>query len=71
MSFFSGNRQGCNPGPIQGNPLSGLCEKACTKGKAIYSRNLDTSVSVRSLTLVSGFTPVAARISLAVEGPIP
>ena len=36
MSFFSGNRQGCNPGPIQGNPLQGLCEKACIQTRKVF-----------------------------------
>lgn len=29
MSFFTCNRTGCVPGPLSGNPLNGLCEKAC------------------------------------------
>ena len=36
MSFFSGNRQGCNPGPITGNPLTGLCEKACIQTRKVF-----------------------------------
>ena len=36
MSFFSGNRQGCNPGPINGNPLQGLCEKACIQTRKVF-----------------------------------
>ena len=36
MSFFSGNRQGCNPGPITGNPLQGLCEKACIQTTKVF-----------------------------------
>ena len=36
MSFFSGNRQGCNPGPISGNPLTGLCEKACIQTRKVF-----------------------------------
>ena len=35
MSFFSGNRQGCNPGPITGNPLQGLCEKVFHKTRNV------------------------------------
>ena len=38
---------------------------------SIYSLNLETSSSVKSLTRVSGFTPVAAIMSLAVLRPIP
>ena len=36
MSFFSGNRQGCNPGPLTGNPLQGLCEKACIQTRKVF-----------------------------------
>lgn len=36
MSFFSGNRQGCNPGPMTGNPLQGLCEKACIQTRKVF-----------------------------------
>ena len=36
MSFFSGNRQGCNPGPITGNPLQGLNEKACIQTRKVF-----------------------------------
>ena len=36
MSFFSGNRQGCNPGPITGNPLHGLNEKACIQTRKVF-----------------------------------
>ena len=36
MSFYSGNRQGCMPGPINGNPLNGLCEKACIQTTKVF-----------------------------------
>ncbi len=36
MSFFSGDRQGCCPGPIVGNPLNGLCEKACIQTTKVF-----------------------------------
>jgi len=36
MSFFSGNRQSCNPGPIMNNPLQGLCEKACIQTTKVF-----------------------------------
>ena len=38
---------------------------------SITSRSLAISSSVRSFALVSGLTPVAARISLALLRPIP
>ena len=56
MSFFSGNRQGCNPGPIVGNPLNGLCEKACIQTKKVFDACMrqvqqpGVSVTVSNLT---------------------
>ena len=29
MSFYTSNRSGCCPGVMSGNPLNGICEKAC------------------------------------------
>ncbi len=29
MSFYTCNRSGCCPGVISGNPINGICEKAC------------------------------------------
>jgi len=36
MSFYSGTRQGNFPGPIQGNPLNGLCEKAVIQTTKVF-----------------------------------
>ena len=36
MSFFSGNRQGNLPGPMVGNPLNGLCEKAVIQTRKVF-----------------------------------
>ena len=36
MSFYSGARQNCFPGPLTGNPLTGLCEKACIHTQKIF-----------------------------------
>ena len=36
MSFYSGGRLPNYPGPIVGNPLSGLCEKACISTKKVF-----------------------------------
>ncbi len=36
MSFYSGNRQGNFPGPIVGNPLNGLCEKAVIQTRKVF-----------------------------------
>ena len=36
MSFFTGGRSDRTPGPIAGNPLSGICEKVCIETKKIF-----------------------------------
>lgn len=36
MSFYSGGRLPNYPGPITGNPLTGLCEKACISAKKVF-----------------------------------
>lgn len=36
MSFYSGGRLPNYPGPITGNPLNGLCEKACISTKKVF-----------------------------------
>lgn len=36
MSFYSGVRQSCFPGPLTGNPMTGLCEKACIHTTKIF-----------------------------------
>ena len=36
MSFYSGSRNSFCPGPIQGNPLNGLCEKACIHTNKVF-----------------------------------
>ena len=36
MSFYSGNRNCCAPGPINGNPLNGICEKVCIHTEKVF-----------------------------------
>ena len=64
MSFFSGNRQGCNPGPINGNPLQGLCEKACIQTTKVFDACMkqlqldDTTIELTDLTPESPAEPL-------------
>ena len=57
MSFFSGNRQGCNPGPIVGNPLNGLCEKACIQTRKVFDACMRQVQEQGVSVTLSGFTP--------------
>jgi|AntRauTorcE11897_2_1112592.scaffolds.fasta_scaffold00001_345 hypothetical protein len=36
MSFFTSSKTGLCPGPIQNNPLSGLCERVCIETEKVY-----------------------------------
>ena len=64
MSFFSGNRQGCNPGPITGNPLQGLCEKACIQTTKVFDACMkqiqveNTPIVLDSLTPANPVLPL-------------
>lgn len=64
MSFFSGNRQGCNPGPITGNPLQGLCEKACIQTTKVFDACMkqlqleNTSIALTDLSPADPTTPL-------------
>ena len=64
MSFFSGNRQGCNPGPIVGNPLQGLCEKACIQTTKVFDACMkqlqldDTTLTLTDLTPADPTVPL-------------
>ena len=64
MSFFSGNRQGCNPGPITGNPLQGLCEKACIQTRKVFDACMKqiqmdgTSITLENLTPADPAAPL-------------
>ena len=52
MSFYTGNRQEHTPGPIRGNPLNGLCEKACIQVKKVFDACLkQTHLEDYNLTL--------------------
>ena len=57
MSFFSGNRQGCNPGPIQGNPLNGLCEKACIQTRKVFDACMKQVQQENVQLTLTGQTP--------------
>ena len=57
MSFYSGNRQGCNPGPIAGNPLNGLCEKACIQTRKVFDACMKQLQLENVQIALTGLTP--------------
>jgi len=57
MSFFSGNSTHC-PGPLVGNPINGLCEKACIRTKKVFDACMKQMQEDDVQITVTGFTPV-------------
>lgn len=68
MSFFSGNRQGCNPGPIQGSPLNGLCEKACIQTRKVFDACMKQVQLEGARLTLSGLTPADPTVPLTFVG---
>ncbi len=57
MSFFSGIRTEQIPGPINGNPLRGLCEKVCVQVKKVFDACLKQQQITDTQIELTGFTP--------------
>ena len=57
MSFYSGTRNSFCPGPLNGNPLNGLCEKACIHTKKVFDACLRQMQESGVNVTVSNFTP--------------
>ncbi len=57
MSFYSGSRNSFCPGPIQGNPLNGLCEKACIHTKKVFDACIRQMQETDVQLTVTDFTP--------------
>ena len=64
MSFFSGIRSEQIPGPINGNPMRGLCEKVCIQVKKVFDACMkqqhitDTQVQLTSFTPANPTAPL-------------
>ena len=57
MSFYSGSRNSFCPGPIKGNPLNGLCEKACIHTKKVFDACIRQMQETDVQLTVTDFTP--------------
>lgn len=64
MSFFSGNRQGCNPGPLTGSPLNGLCEKACIQTRKVFDACMKQMQLDNATVTLTDVTPEAPTTPL-------
>ena len=67
MSFFSGSRQGNMPGPILGNPLNGLCEKAVIQTKKVFDACL-RNIQERDVNVSVTFSPENPALPLTYTG---
>lgn len=77
MSFFTNNRNDRCPGPINGNPLNGLCEKVCIQTTKVFDScmkqvsdtvnitltNFNPPTFTEPLNFVSGLTTGEATLS--------
>lgn len=68
MSFFSGNRQGCNPGPITGNPLNGLCEKACIQTTKVFDACMKQLQLDNTTIILDNLNPAEPTLPLSFVG---
>lgn len=64
MSFYSGNRQGNFPGPMMGNPLNGLCEKAVIQVKKVFDACLKQVVENNTQVNVTSYSPASPTLPL-------
>jgi len=57
MSFYSGTRECCYPGPIVGNPLTGICEKVCIEAKKVFDACMKQVQETDAVLTVTNYTP--------------
>ena len=62
MSFFCNFQSDKCPGPINGNPLHGLCDKVCVQAKKVFDACMQQSQIndiVLNITNVNGYVGFA------------
>ena len=64
MSFYSGTRQCCFPGPITGNPLTGLCEKVAIEAKKVFDACMKQIQENNVVVTATDFTPADPALPL-------
>lgn len=57
MSFFCNFQSDKCPGPINGNPLNGLCEKICIQAKKVFDACLQQSQLTDIVLNITNLTP--------------
>src|SRR5574344_2080711 len=64
MSFFINNQNPNRPGPICGNPVSGLCEKALIEVKRIFDACMQTQTLTGLVLTATDYTPASPSFPL-------
>ncbi len=57
MSFFCNFQSDRSPGPINGNPLNGLCEKVCIQAKKVFDACMQQSQLNNIVLPITNLTP--------------
>ena len=57
MSFFINNENGARPGPINGNPLNGICERILVETTKVFDACLSQSTETGVVLPVTNFNP--------------
>ena len=68
MSFFTSNRTDRCPGPIVGNPLTGLCEKVCILTKKVFDSCMNQFQAQGVNVVVTDYTPANPTFPLTFIG---
>lgn len=64
MSFFSNCKNDRCPGPINGNPLNGLCEKACIQTKKIFDSCMKQTQEKGLIATITNLNPANPTLPL-------
>ncbi len=64
MSFFCNFQSDKCPGPVNGNPMNGLCEKVCIQAKKVFDACMQQSQLTDIVLNITNITPVTPTYPL-------
>ncbi len=64
MSFFCNFQSDKCPGPVNGNPMNGLCEKVCIEAKKVFDACMQQSQLTDIVLNITNITPVTPTYPL-------
>lgn len=70
MSFFTCNRSGNGPGPISGNALTGICEKACIQVDKVLDAGMRQIQQTNVQVALSNQNPANPALPLTFVGAV-